>query len=189
MCGSFQPTNITRNHWIPFYFCPQDTNGNLSTSFNRSWAFYIPITIRVISLIFWTRTSLAVSSPKFCYHLQAPANPSHNCLSQHPSTHQWNLQLVKSRCNSIKADETSEQCPGALPFPKCLVSLSKSLSLLHTPSAWVGFGMDGFQLLQKTKDRHIWQRSCQTVINHDWSWCCCDVPQDAFEELYPAITW
>lgn len=189
MCGSFHPTNITRNHWIPFYFCPQDTNGNLSTSFNRSWAFCIPITIRVISLIFWTRTSLAVSSPKFCYHLQAPANPSHNCLSQHPSTHQWNLQLVKSRCNSIKADETYEQCPGALPFPKCLVSLSKSLSLLHTPSAWVGYGMDGFQLLQKTKDRHIWQRSCQTVINHDWSWCCCDVPQDAFEELYPAITW
>lgn len=186
MWSSFQPTNITRNHWIPFYFCPQDTNGKFSTSFNRSWVFYIYITITVISLRFWTTTSLAVGSPKFYYHLQATANPGHNHLSQHPSTPQWNLQLVKSRCSSIQADETSEQRPGALPFPKCLVPLSKNLSLLHTPSAWVSFGMDGFQLLQKTKDRHIWQRSCQTLINHDWSWCCCDVPQGCLWRAVPS---
>lgn len=142
MCRSFQPINVTRNHKFPFYFCPQDINGNLSISFDRSWVVYIPIMIAVISLRFWTRTSLAVSSPKFYYHVQALANPSHNCLSQHPSTHQWNLQLVKSRCSSIKAAETSEQCPGALchfqsawfPFPRaCLFC---TLPLRGTASGW-----------------------------------------------------
>lgn len=186
MHGSFQHTNVTRNHKFPFYFCPQDVNGNHSISFSRSWVFYVPIIITVISPRFSTRTSLAVSSPKFYYHLQAPANPSHNRLSQHPSTHQWNLQLVKSRCSSIKAAETSEQCPGALPFPKRLVPLSKSLPLLHTPSAWDGFGVDGFQLLQKTKGRHIWQRSWKMFINHDWSWCCCDVPQGSLWRAVPS---
>lgn len=146
----------------------------------------MPIMITAISLRFWTRTSLAVSSPKFYYHLQAPANSRHNCLSQHPSTHQWNLQLVKSRWSSIKADETSEQCPGALPFPKCLVSLSKSLLLLHAPSVWDVFGVDGFQLLRNTKGRHIWQRGCKTFINHDWSWCCCDVPQGSLWRAAPS---
>lgn len=123
MCDSFQPTNITMNHWIPFYFCPQDMNRNFSTSVNRSWVFYIPITITVISLRFGTTTSLAVSSPKFYHHLQAPANPSHNCLSQHPSTHQWNLQLVKSRCSSYRQ----------------MRHLSSAQGLCHFQNAWFPF--------------------------------------------------
>lgn len=123
---------------------------------------YIPIKIIFLYDFEWEYLSLSALQ-NFYYHLQAPANPSHKYLSQLLSTHQWNLQLVKSRCSSIKAGETSEPCPGALPFPKCLVSLSKNSPPLHTPSKWDGFGVEGFQLPRKTKGRHIWQRSCKDV--------------------------
>lgn len=76
MCGSSQPTNITRNHKFPFYFCPPDIDGNLSIRSSRSWVFYTPIKITVISLWFWTGIFLAVSSPTF---LLPPASP---CKSQ-----------------------------------------------------------------------------------------------------------
>lgn len=114
--------------------------------------------------------------------LLPPASPSKS-QAQLPFTTSvcTSVKPVKSRCSSAQAEEMSEQCPGALPFPNRLVPLSKSLSLLHAPSAWVGFGMDGFQLLWKTKGRHIWQ-SCQTLINRG-----CDVPKDAFGELCPAM--
>lgn len=117
-----------------------------------------------------------------CKPLQIPATTVlHNSTyaSLKSTVCKERIQLCKG-CWDIQAAPRGSAIPRAPGFP------FQELSLLHTPSAWDSSSMDGFQLLQKTKGRHIWQKSCKMFINHGWSCCCCDVLRGSLWRAAPS---